>query len=293
MILVTGATGHFGKATIDFLLNKGISASNISALVRDVAKAADLKAKGITIREGDYSDYASLIAAFKGVDKVLLVSGNDIQNRLRQQENAVNAARESGVQHIVYTSFVRKNETETSPIAFVGKSHIETDKLIKASGIPYTIMLNGLYADMLPMFFGEKVLDTGIFLPAGEGKAAYATRNDMAEAAATILTESGHENKEYVMTNTDNYSLHDAASIISDLTGKNVVYNSPTPELYTKKLSDAGVPMEYIGIFAGFSEAIRQGEFETSSSDLEKLLGRKPTTLKEFFSTVYNEVEVR
>lgn len=293
MILVTGATGHFGKATIDFLLKKGISASNISALVRDEVKASDLKARGINICKGDYSDYTSLVGALKGVDKVLLVSGTDFQNRLKQQENVVRAAGEAGVKHIVYTSFVRKDETETSPIAIVGKSHIETDKLIKASGIPYTIMLNGLYADMLPLFFGEKVLDTGIFLPVGEGKAAYATRNDMAEAAATILTETGHENKAYVITNTVNYSLHDAASIISELTGKNVAYTSPTAEVYSETLSDAGVPKEYIGMFAGFSEAIRQGEFESSSSDLEKLIGRKPTTLKEFFTTVYNEVEVQ
>jgi NAD(P)H dehydrogenase (quinone) len=288
MILVTGATGHFGKTTIDFLLGKGISANDIAALVRDESKATDLKAKGIELRKGDYNDFASLVAAFKGVDKLLLVSGNDIANRLKQQENAVTAAREAGVKHIIYTSFARKNETDTSPIAFVGKSHIETEKLIKASGIPYTIMLNGLYADVLPMFFGEKVLESGIFLPAGDGKAAYTTRNDMAEAAANILLGDGHVNREYVMTNTTNYTLKEAASIVSELTGKDVSYVSPTAEVYSKTLSGAGVPMEYIGMFAGFSEAIRQGEFETSSNDLEKLIGRRPTSLKEFFKTVYN-----
>ncbi len=288
MILITGATGHFGQATIDFLLKKGIPANTISALVRDTTKAEDLKAKGINIKMGNYDDYTSLLSAFKGIDKLLLISGNDISNRLKQQENAVNAAREAGVKHIVYTSFVRKNETESSPIAFVGKSHIETDKLIKASGIPYTIMLNSLYADVLPMFFGEKVLETGIFLPAGEGKSAYTTRQDMAEAAANILATSGHENKEYVISSSTNYSLHDAASFISEATGKQVSYLSPSSEIYIDTLSKAGVPMEYVGMFAGFSEAIRQGEFETSSSDLEKLIGRKPTTLKEYLKTIYS-----
>jgi NAD(P)H dehydrogenase (quinone) len=287
MILITGATGHFGKATIDFLLKKGISANKISALVRDEAKAENLKVKGIHISLGDYDDYPSLVSAFKGVDKLLLVSGNDIPNRLKQQENAVKAAREAGVKHIVYTSFVRKNETETSPIAFVGKSHIETDKLIKASGIPYTIMLNGLYADMLPMFFGEKVLETGIFLPAGDGKAAFTARNDMAEAAANILSSTGHENKEYRITNSTNYSLHETATILSELTGKQVSYAKPSAPLYSETLTKAGVPAEYIGMFAGFSEAINQGEFESSSTDLEKLLGRKPTSLKEYLKTVY------
>ena len=287
MILVTGATGHFGKATIDFLLEKGVSAGTIAAFVRDESKATALKEKGIILRKGDYDDYASLVTAFRGVDKLLLVSGSDIANRAKQQENAVNAAREAGVKHIVYTSFVRKNETETSPIAFVGKSHIATDKLIKASGIPYTLMLNGLYADVLPMFFGDKVLETGIFLPAGEGKAAYTTRQDMAEAAAVILTSADHKNKEYVITAPVNYSLHEAAALLTEVTGKKVSYSKPSATIYTETLTKAGVPGEYIGMFAGFSEAISQGEFETTGGDLEKLLGRKPASLKKYFESVY------
>jgi NAD(P)H dehydrogenase (quinone) len=287
MILITGATGHFGKATIDHLLAKGVPANTIAALVRDENKAAELKAKGVIIRKGDYSDYASLQSALKDVDKLLLVSGTDLQNRAKQQQDAVKAAGEAGVKHIVYTSFVRKNETETSPIAIVGKAHIETDKVIIASGIPYTIMLNNVYADMLPMFFGDKVLETGIFLPAGDGKAAYTTRNDMAEAAANILTGKGHENKQYVIANTTNYSLQDAAATLSELTGKSIVYAKPSTAVYTEALTKAGVSPEYAGMLAGFSEAISQGEFETSSSDLEKLLGRKPTTLKEYFKSVY------
>lgn len=97
MILVTGATGHFGKSTIDFLLKKGISSTNIVALVRDEAKADDLKAKGITIKIGDYHNYGSLIDAFQGIDKLLLVSSSDVASRTRQHHNVVSAAKETGV----------------------------------------------------------------------------------------------------------------------------------------------------------------------------------------------------
>ena len=288
MIVITGATGHFGKATIDFLLKKGIPAGNISALVRDIAKADDLKAKGIDIKIGSYDDYASLLTAFKNADKLLLVSGTDVDNRQQQQENVVKAAKEAGVKHIVYTSFVRKNETETSPIARVAKSHIETEKYIRASGIPYTIMLNSLYADVLPMFIGEKVLETGIFFPAGNGKTSFATRLDMAEAAASILTGEGHENKEYVVANTSKYSLDDVAATLGELSGKKISYTSPATEVYIETLSKAGVPIEYAGIFAGFGGAIQQGEFDTATSDLEKLIGRKPTDLSEYLKSVYS-----
>ncbi len=287
MILITGATGHFGRATIDFLLKKNIPPNNIVGMVRHIEKAGDLKTKGISLRVGDYDDYSGLLSAFKGIDRLLLISGSDIMNRSKQQENAVKAAKEAGVKHIIYTSFVRKNETETSPLAMLGKAHIETEKNIKASGLTYTILLDNLYADILPMFMGEKVLETGIFLPAGDGKASFATRLDMAEAAANILTSEGHENKEYILSNDTNYSFNDVATLLSEISGKQVPYISPSTEVFTETLSKAGVPMEAIAMTVGFCEAINQGEFFTTKSDLGYLLGRKPTSIKEYLKSVY------
>ncbi|ASS50029.1 MAG: hypothetical protein A3D31_10680 [Candidatus Fluviicola riflensis] len=288
MILVTGATGHFGKSTIDFLLKKGIHPTDIVALVRDEAKAEDLKAKGITTKIGDYDNYASLVEAFKGVDKLLLVSGNDIANRSKQQENAVKAAKESGVKHIYYTSFERNNETETSPIHFVAESHIATENTIKASGMIYTIFRNNLYLDILPMFFGEHVLESGVFFPAGETKGAFASRLDMAEATANVIIGNEHENKEYAFSNTVNVSVSDVTTSLSEVVGKEINYVSPTTEIYMDTLTKAGVPNEYVGMFAGFSEAIKQGEFLVDKTDLENLLGRKPTTAKEFLQQTYS-----
>lgn len=287
MILVTGATGNYGKSTIDFLLKKGISANSISALVRDEAKAEDLKAKGINLRIGDYNNYAALVEAFKGVDKLLLVSSSDVVKRGQQHENAVKAAKETGVKHILYTSFERKNDTETSPIYFLAKSHIETEKLIKESGLTYTIFRNNLYLDALPMFFGEQVLTTGIFLPAGDVKSAFALRNDMTEATANVLTSQGHENKVYSLNNTENVSFQEIAQDLSEIVGKQINYVSPPQDIYVETLTGAGVPAEYVGLFSGFAEAIKQGEFSTEKTDLENLLGRKPTTAKAFLKEVY------
>lgn len=286
-ILVTGATGNFGKTTIDFLLKKGIEAKNISALVRDEAKAVELAEKGIQIKVGDYDNYESLVSAFQGIEKLLLVSGTDLVNRSTQQLNAVKAAKEAGVKHIVYTSFERKNETETSPISFLAQSHIDTDNAIKSSGLSYTIMRNNLYLDVLPMFLGEKVLETGIYFPAGEGQAAYVSRNDLAEAAANILSTDGHENKEYATNNIENYSMNEIAATLSLITNKEVFYLNPNTEDYQAALTQAGVPAEYIGMLVGFGEAIKQGEFQSENSDLEKLLDRKPVSLTEFLKQAY------
>jgi NAD(P)H dehydrogenase (quinone) len=287
-ILVTGGTGQFGAATINFLLKK-MPADNLVALVRDEDKATELKAKGVAIRIANYDNYASLVVAMKGVEKVLLISGNDIANRQKQHENVINAAKEAGVKHVVYTSFIRKNETKTSPLGMVAKSHLETEKFLINSGLPFTIMLNNLYADILPMFFGPQVLEAGIFLPTEDGIAAYATRSDMAEAAANILVGMGHENKKHIISNIENYSMDEVAEILTELKGEEVEYASPTNKEYVETLVNAGFPQQMANSLVGFCEAIKQDEFATETTDLETLLGRKPTSLKEYFTLVYKK----
>ncbi len=287
MILITGATGHFGKAAIELLLAKGIPANSISAMVRDSSKAVELQAKGINIRIGDYDNYNSLVSAFTGIDELLLVSSNNIPNRLAQHTNAVNAAKQAGVKHIVYTSFVRRNETETNPLGLLATAHIETDKLIKASGMAYTIMLNNLYAEALTMFLGENVLETGIFLPAGNGKVAYTARQDMAEAAAIILTNPQHQNKEYIISTDMNYTLDEVATMLSELSDKSIANVNPSMDVFKDSMAKNGVPAEIITMMAVFSKAIEEGEFETYSKDLEMILGRKPATIKEFLKSIY------
>ncbi|WP_339917789.1 SDR family oxidoreductase [Yeosuana marina] len=289
MILITGATGHFGGLVIDSLLEKGVEANQISALVRNVEKAEALKNKGINLKIGDYDNYTLLVDAFKGTDKLMFVSATDIDSRLAQHKNVVNAAKGAGVKHIVYTSFQRKNDSGNSPLGLLAQSHVQTEKWLKESGLSYTILKNNLYMDFIPFFIGEKVLETGIYLPAGKGKISAALRSEYAEATANILTSAGHENKIYDFTNVEAYSYDDVAKIISQITGKTIKYVSPSIVEFTQTLSNAGVPEEGIGVLSGFSLAQKDGELDLTSPDLENLLGRKPTNLETFLKTVYTK----
>ncbi|SDF49790.1 NAD(P)H dehydrogenase (quinone) [Mucilaginibacter pineti] len=286
-ILITGATGHLGKAVINELISRDQTAQ-LSAMVRDLSKAHELDTKGVRLVQGDYNDHDSLVAAFQGVDKLYFVSGSDVAHRSRQHENIIQAAKAAKVGHVIYTSFQRKTEDGSSPIAFVAQAHLLAEKLIKASGLTYTILKHALYADVLPMFMGDQVLNTGtIFLPAGEGKCAYTSRLDMAAAGAAVLTGTGHENKTYEIAVAEAYSFYDIAALLTELSGKQVHYAAPDVETFTGTLKQVGVPDEAIMGAATFCQAIAQGEFDFPGTELEQLIGRKPETLKEFLKNAY------
>jgi NAD(P)H dehydrogenase (quinone) len=286
-ILVTGATGHLGKATVTQLVEK-VDAKNVAVLVRDAAKAEDLKQLGVEIRVGDYSNYPSLVNAFKGIDKLFFVSANDVEARMQQHENIVKAAKEADVKHVVYTSFIRNNETETSPIALVASSHIKAEEWLKESGIAYTFLRNALYMDLLPWFTGDKVLETGtVYFPSADGKSSFTLRNDMAAVGAHVLATGGHENKIYNITNTEAVSFADIAAMLAEISGKPIKHVSPTFDEFVATMVAAGVPEGMAQFEASFAEGIKQGEFAQTSNDIELLTGKKPTTVKQFLQQVY------
>lgn len=288
MILITGATGEYGKVVINNLVEKGVNTNEIIALVRDLKKASDLKEKGIELRVGNYNDYDSLLTAFYGVDKLLFVSGSEVENREQQHRNVVNAAKESNIDYVVYTSFLQNIPVQDSAISFLQASHMKTENWIKESGISYTILRNSTYMDMIPMFIGESVLQTGIIsLPAGEGKSSSVLREELAEAAANILTSSGHKNKVYSLANNESLSYSDIAKEISNITGQEISYHSPAPDEFTNQLKKYNVPDEYIHLLTAFSLAQAKGELELKDPTLEKILGRKPYTVKEFLVSIY------
>lgn len=288
MILVTGATGHFGSSSIQFLLQKGFPAKQIKALVRSGQSADELLQQGVSVAFGNYDDFASLESAFDGVEKLLFISGSDIGKRLTQHENIVRAAKTAGVKHVIYTSFQRKDETETSPLWPVAQSHIQTEKWLKESGLAYTILKNNLYMDFLPGFIGDAVLERGsIYLPAENGKVAAVLRSEMAEAAANILLSTGHAGKEYHFTNTEALSYPEIAQVIAEVSGKAIGYYSPSADEYTTTLLGYGLPSDAVGIFSSFAVAQAKGELDNVSTDLEQLLGRRPITVRNFIRQVY------
>lgn len=284
MILITGATGHLGSATIEHLL-KNTAAKHIIAFARDENKAKSLKEKGIEVRIGSFDDPASLDKVMQDVEKVLLISTID-HHRLQQHKNVVDAAKKAGVRHILYTS-VSIKDVNTSAVKMIMESHFQTEDCIKESGLKYTFLRNSLYMDMIPVYVGDKVFEKGINLPAGNGKVAYALRREMGEAAANILLQNGHENKIYEITGSELYSYEDIAKALSELSGKHIAYTDMEAAKLAEQLQQADVPEAVRFIINGFATDTKNHQFENISKDLENLLGRRPVALTEGLKELY------
>jgi len=285
MILVTGATGQLGTAVVKNLL-ENTSANRIAAFVRDESKASALKEKGVDIRVGSYDDTASLDKAMHGIEKVLLIAGTDEDNRIKQHQNVVDAAKKAGVQCIAYTSRTLKDRNTIANKLMVG--HFQTEDYIKASGLNYALFRNVLYMDTIPLFVGERVFDTGIYLPTGHGRVPFALRSEMGEAIAHPLLESGCGNQIYKLTGSESYSFDDVAATLTDLSGKEVDYTPTEKSAFEAQMKERGVPETMLGRVVGFLTDIKNGQEEEVSPDMENLLGRKPASLKEGLKVLFN-----
>ena len=284
-ILVTGSTGHLGRQTLQFLL-KTDPTNHLIALARDPSKVSVSDLPGVEVRQGDYTDSDSLVRAFAGVDTLFMVAAVSFTDRETQHKNVILAAKEAGVNRIVYTglqrpagsSFVLTKTTQTEVV---------TEKVLKASGITYTILRNSLYLDALTFMMGQDACKEGVRLPAGTGKGTMISRHDLAEAAAIVLTESGHENKTYTLGASEAFSFADIATALSGICGKNIAYvDTPVQEYIDAKVK-LGFPVPVASFLAEWGQAVAAGEFTEVTKDLERLIGRKPTPYKTDLAKLY------
>lgn len=286
MILVTTATGHLGSATIDFLFQQNIPAGQITGLVRDTKKAQQLLQKGISVRQGDYFDAASLEGAFQGVDTLVFISSGTIDKRVEQHTNVVNAAKAAGVKHIIYSSALKTNPNmKFTP----GIDHFYTEEMIKQSGLSYTILRNTFYTDILPAFLGGALQTGQWYYAAGDAKANFASRSDMAEALANVAVQpSQHVNAVYEITSSNAYTFEEIAQVVNKATGKTFNY-IPVPLAALKEgLKQAGLPEHDVVMYGGVADAIGAGEFDVTDPSLEKILQRKPVDLKDYLPQLLN-----
>ncbi|MFD9615087.1 SDR family oxidoreductase, partial [Streptomyces sp. NPDC059083] len=217
-VAVTGASGQLGRLVVEALLKDG--SQPVVAVVRDPAKVADLAARGVEVRVASYDDPEALERAFQGVDRVLLVSGNEFTKRVAQHTNVLRAAERAGVKLLAYTSIPQAGR---NPL-ILAQEHIGTEAALAGASIPTVLLRNGWYWENYTGGLAHAIETGVLYGAAGEGKVSGAARADYAEAAARVLTTDGHEGKVYELGGDETLSYAELAQVISEVAGKPVRY---------------------------------------------------------------------
>ncbi len=270
-IAVTGATGHLGTFVVEEL-KKRVSNENIVALVRTPGKASALE---VEVRAFDYNQPETMTAALAGVDRLVLISGNEIGQRARQHFNVIEAAGKAGVEWIVYTSLLHADSTTLN----LAGEHMTTEEALKASGINYTILRNGWYTENYTGSIGGALAGGAFIGSAGNGKISSAARVDYGEAAAVAITDESHKGKVYELAGDDYYTLADLAAEISNQTGTNIPYRNLTEAEYTKILESFEIPAGFAAAIASWDVSASKDDLFDDSHQLSALIGRPTTPL--------------
>lgn len=276
MIAVTGATGHLGRLVVSTLLSKGVDPETIVAAVRRPAAAADFAEQGVTVREANYTEPDTLSAALEDVDRLLLISSNEVGRRIDQHRNVIGAAVSAGADLIAYTSAPK---ADTTPMKLAA-DHKATEEMIRASGLSFVLLRNSWYTenytDQLPQY-----LKNGIILgAAGDGRISAAPRSDYAAAAAAVLTAEGHEGAVYELGGDDAFTMNDLAEEITRQSDVQIAYRNLPPDDYAEALANFGMPEAAAAIYADADAAVSRGALYVDSGDLSRLVGRPTTPLK-------------
>ncbi|GAA1526136.1 SDR family oxidoreductase [Nocardioides humi] len=268
-LAVTGATGGLGGRVARALASRGVAQR---LLVRDPARAPELP--GATVTPTSYADRGLAEASLAGVRTLLMVSAAEAADRREQHLAFVDAAAAAGVEHVVYTSFQGAAADATFTLA---RDHWATEEHLRASGMAFTFLRDSLYLDLLPDLVGEDGVIRG---PAGDGRLAAVTRDDVAASAvAVLLRPDAHAGATYDLTGPEALTLAEVAAIIAEHTGRPVTYHDETvEEAYASRRRWDAPPWQYDAWVSTYT-AIARGELAAVTDHVARLTGRAPTGL--------------
>ena len=268
MIAVTGATGGVGGRVARALASQGQA---LRLVVRDPARAPDL---GAEVAEAQYRGGAAMRAAFEGAETVYLVSGSESADRVQEHFSAVDAAAAAGVGRIVYVSFMG---AAPDCVFTFARDHAATEERIRSTGLAHVFLRSCMYAEYVPLFASAEGVIQG---PAGDGRAAFVSRDDVADVAAAVLAAPAeHDGRTYDVTGPEALNLDEAAAILSEAAGRTVVYERETLEQARESRRPSGAPDWEIEGWVTSYAALPAGDLEPPSDTVQQILDRPPRSL--------------
>ncbi|GAB3624736.1 SDR family oxidoreductase [Mariniluteicoccus endophyticus] len=276
-IVIFGATGQLGRHVLDALRDREVAPSDIRAVGRNTERLAELKSQGYETSQTDLDDPQGVRDAVRGAERVLLISASEPGKRLAQHRTVVDAVKEEGISHLVYTSILGAPSTDH----VLAAEHIETERLIGESGVPATFLRNGWYTEnYLPVFEAARQ-SSEIANASHDGRVASAPRADYAEAAAVVLTQAGHEGRAYELSGDSAWDFEEFARTAGRVLGREVRYRAISQDEERQMLEDAGLDAGTAGFVAQLSADTGRDLLAATPGDLARLIGRPTQPLEE------------
>ncbi|MDR5698705.1 SDR family oxidoreductase [Agromyces aerolatus] len=292
MYVVTGVSGYVGGAVAERLLER-VPADQVIVTSRDEASLETWRARGVDVRVADFADRASLEAAFRGGERLLMISTMEVGPRRQQQHrNAVEAAQAAGVRHLVYTSFIGTEKPEVDSVEVT--DHKFTEALVTASGLTWNFLRNNQYADAMAENQAAIAITSGRSIGnTADGLVGFVSRDDVAGVAASLLLGDGEPDTGYDVTGPELLTYRQVGEMISELSGAPIeIVDLTDDEMYA--MWDAlGVPREATGDFSAspvpwcsdgmvtFGRMIRAGHLAKLTDVVERFTGRPPRSLRD------------
>lgn len=276
-ILVTGARGKVGSLLILNLTNLG---ADVRALVRDESKAQGLQDAGVEVVVGDLEEPYTLDAAFRGVDKVFLITPPN-PNQVIQAKNGIQAARRSGSPTIVRLS-AKAVRNMPGALPWVLVQHAEIDGELRASGVPYTILKPHNFMQNTLMAAQTVASEGIVYMPFKDGKVGMIDVRDIAELAAKVLTEDGHQGQTYTLTGPASISFHDVASGLSKVLCKEVRYIDVPLEAAREAMISMGLSEWFADALGEYTTAFGEGYGDFTTNDVEQVTGHPARSYETF-----------
>jgi NAD(P)H dehydrogenase (quinone) len=277
-VVVTGASGHLGRLVAEELLER-MSPSELVLVTRHPEAIADLGARGATVRRGDFDDPDSLVPAFEGGERMLLISTLAVGRRVPQHRAAIEAASAAGIRHLVYTSFPKP--VADHPVGAIATEHGETEAILHESGLEWTVLRNATYAELQVPPGALAVAGGKLYTNAGDGRLVSVSRRDCARAAAAVMTTDGHEGKTYDVTGDEALSQVELAGLLSEVSGRSIELIPVGDRMLSWGLTRHGAPKPVARAIVAFGKAVREGYYDVVDPAVTTLTGAPPRSLRD------------
>ena len=277
-VIVTGASGQLGRLVAQELLDR-LSPDELILVTRRPHSLADLEERGVEVRRGDFDEPESLVDAFAGGDRMLMISTMAIGQRTQQHRAALEAAAAAGVRHVAYTSLT--NPVSGHPTGILADENRETEEMLEQSDLAWTALRNAAYAELQIPLGAIAVTYGKLVTNAGAGRVAPISRSDCAAAAAVVLTTDGHEGRAYEITGPEALTQPDIAALLSEVSGRPVEVIPSSDRRLMWGLIRLGTPKPVARSIVQLGVATREGYFDVVDPAFEELVGRRPRTLRD------------